>query len=68
MIIVVVTTDQYYRFYIAVAGKGIEVGSTVAVKTKDVSGNVLGKTAAMGSSIVNIMPVPSKFKSKDKKE
>ncbi|XP_067933841.1 uncharacterized protein [Watersipora subatra] len=51
-----------------VLGKGVELGSTVAVKSKDVSGSVISKTADLGATVVNKMPVPSRFKAKDKKE
>ena len=57
-----------YTFHCLSAGKGVEIGSTVAEKSKDVSGNVISKTAEVGSNIVHRIPVPSKFKAKDKKE
>lgn len=49
-------------------GKGVEIGSNVAVKSKDLSGNVLSKTAEVGSNIVGVIPLPNKLKGKDKKE
>ena len=49
-------------------GKGVEIGSNVAVKSKDATGSVISKTAEVGSSIVSVMPIPSKLRGKDKKE
>lgn len=49
-------------------GKGVEVGSNVVVASKDVSGSVLSKTAEVGSTLVNKLPVPPRLKGKDKKE
>lgn len=47
-----------------VLGKGVDV----AVASKDATGNVLSKTAAVGSGVVSYIPLPAKLKGKDKKE
>ena len=49
-------------------GKGVEIGSNVAVASKDATGSVLSKTAEVGSNLVGSIPLPAKLKGKDKKE
>ena len=54
-----------FRFF---TGKGVEIGSNVAVASKDATGSVLSKTAEVGSNLVGSIPLPAKLKGKDKKE